>query len=292
MEQERDRFIEHLKVQNQPADFVLRQAEHWLEEFIQFARSEYVTTWDDVSAPLIKRWQAQLIRMGHDRPSISHHMATLHQLLEYLVREGRLEENPMRRTNLPTQPRLIFETLAPEEVAQLLATPDTSTPLGLRDRALLELMYCGGPRVSELISLNVGDVDLERMQVTVWRQTLRRQILLDEATAHTLSVYLQAGRPHLVSGRASPALFLNYRGGRMSKIAVNQMISRYARAAGLSRRITPQMLAHTMAAHLVDGAEGWRQVRSLLSPPDGAVSGESVTSTTGWAEDSNGAHGR
>ncbi|HEY65106.1 MAG TPA: tyrosine-type recombinase/integrase [Caldilineae bacterium] len=288
MEQERDRYIDYLEEREHPVDFVLRQKKHWLTEFIQFAQDEYIDTWDEVTVPLIKRWQAQLIRMGHDRPSVSHHLATLYELLEFLVQEGVIEDNPMRRTNLPTRPRLIFETLTPEEVAKLLSMPDVSTPLGLRDRALLELMYCGGPRVSELIALNVGDVDLGQQRVTIWRQTLRRVVLLDEATTHTLAIYLGQGRPQLISGRGSPALFLNYRGGRISKIAVNQMVTRYAQMAGLPRHITPQMLAHTMAAHLAEGATGWQQVRALLSPPDGAVAAQETIPVTYHPPSSNG----
>ncbi len=266
MEQERNRFIAQLKTNENPTPFFLRQLEHWLTEFIQFAQSGQISSWSEVTPSLIKRWQTYLIRAGYDRSSVSHQLAALHQFLEFLVKEGILDENPMRYTNLPTRPRLIFESLTPEEAAQLLAAPETNTPLGLRDRALLELMYCSGMRVSEAIALNVGDLDLEQMQVTIWRQALRRQVLLDEETVHTLTVYLQKGRPYLVSGRASPALFLNYRGGRISKIAINQMIKRYAEAAGLPRHITPQTLAHTLAAHLVDNAAGWRQVRALLSP--------------------------
>ncbi len=269
MERERDRYIAQLTAQGHRPHFTLLQTRHWLTSFIRFAESERTTAWSEVTPSQIGRWHTSLLRAGYDRALASHLLAALHAFLDFLVEERILAENPMRDTDLPTQPRSVFDALTPDETAWLLATPDVGTYLGLRDRALLELMYCGGLRVSEVITLNVGDVNLSQMQITAWRQIMPRQLVIDEAATETLSVYLRDSRPQLVSGRASPALFLNYRGSRLSKIAINQMIGRYAQMAGISRHITPQMLTHTLAAHLMDNAMGWSQVRHVLAPLNG-----------------------
>ena len=125
MDQELRRYIEAYRAESQPVDFALRQVEHWLAEFTQFIEDEYITSWDEVTTSVVKRWQSQLIRAGHDRSAVSHHLAALYHFFEYLVREGKLDGNPMEHTNLPSRPRLIFESLSPEDVARLLSAPDT-----------------------------------------------------------------------------------------------------------------------------------------------------------------------
>ncbi len=269
MERERDRYIAQLAAQGYGPQFALLQTRHWLTGFIRFAESERIAAWSEVTASQIRRWHTSLLRVGYDRALASHLLAALYGFLNFLVEEGLLSENPMRDAHLPTQPCAVPDALTPDEAARLLAMPDVSTCLGLRDRALLELMYCGGLRVSEVVTLNVGDVSLSQMQITAWRQIVPRQLVIDEAATETLSVYLRDSRPQLVSGRASPALFLNYRGSRLSKITISQMIGRYAQMAGIARRITPQMLTHTLAAHLMDHARGWTEVRNVLAPLNG-----------------------
>ncbi|MCS7222115.1 MAG: tyrosine-type recombinase/integrase [Anaerolineae bacterium] len=269
MERERDRYIAQLTAQGHRPSFTLLQTRHWLTSFIRFAESEHTVAWGEVTPSQIERWHASLLRAGYDRALASHLLAALYGFLDFLVEEGMLSENPMRGTSLSAWPCSAPDALTPDEMIQLLAAPDVNTHLGLRDRALLELMYCGGLRVSEVVTLNVSDVNLSQMQITAWRQIVPRRLMIDEATTETLSVYLRDGRPQLVSGRASPALFLNYRGSRLSKIAINQMIGRYAQAAGITRRITPQMLTHTLAAHLMDNARGWSEVRNKLTPLNG-----------------------
>jgi site-specific recombinase XerD len=269
MEQERDRYIAQLAAQGQKPQFALLQTRHWLTDFIRFAESERTVTWEDVTPSQIERWHLTLLRAGYDRALATHLLAALCAFLDFLVEESTLPENPMRGTDLPTQPCSVPDALTPDETIRLLATPDLNSYLGLRDRALLELLYCGGLRVSEVVTLNVSDVNLSQMQITAWRQIVPRRLVIDEAATETLSIYLRDSRPQLVSGRASPALFLNYRGGRLSKIAISQMMSRYARQAGIARHITPQMLTHTLAAHLMDNARGWSEVRTMLAPLNG-----------------------
>ena len=269
MEQERDRYIAQLAAQGHKPQFALLQTRHWLTGFIRFAESEHTITWEEVTPSQIERWHLALLRTGYDRALATHLLAALCAFFDFLIEEGILSENPMRGTDLPTQPCSAPDALTPDETIRLLATPDINTYLGLRDRALLELWYCGGLRVSEVVTLNVSDVNLSQMQITAWRQIVPRRLVIDEATTETLSIYLRDSRPQLVSGHASPALFLNYRGSRLSKTAISQMISRYAQRAGIARRITPQMLTHTLAAHLMENARGWSEVRTMLAPLNG-----------------------
>ncbi|GAB4566438.1 MAG: site-specific tyrosine recombinase XerD [Anaerolineae bacterium] len=264
-----EQWITDLRARGGNAEIVLRQMEAWLEEFVQFAEQQGLVDWDQVTLALIKRWQAHLLRAGYDRSTVTHCLATLHALLDDLVREGQIKSHPMAKSNLPARPQLIFDHLSAREMAQLLAQPDLGTPLGLRDRAILEVLYSTGSRVGEVVAFNVGDVDPSYRSLTIWRNSVRRRVPIDDVAAEVLKAYLTEARPQLTSGRATPALFLNYRGGRMSKIAVNQLVSRYVVDAGIDRRVTPQMISHTLPAHLMGGGLMWQEMRRILASVDG-----------------------
>jgi integrase/recombinase XerD len=156
--------------------------------------------------------------------------------------------------------------LTEDEVARVLAMPDPATPVGSRDRALLELLYASGLRVSEATSLDLGDADLSEETVRVVGKGNRQRVIpMGSKAIAALAAYLKAARPRLARGRAAAqALFLNRRGGRLSRQSCWKLLRRYARAAGITRALSPHVLRHSFATHLLERGADLRAVQEML----------------------------
>jgi integrase/recombinase XerC len=158
------------------------------------------------------------------------------------------------------------EFLTIEEVVKLFQTPDLSSPQGLRDRALIELTYASGLRVSELVNLNIENIDMETREIRVWgKGSKERMVLMGEHAATAISNYLAHGRPKLLVKRnGGGALFLNRDGNRLTERMVQILIHKYAKAAGIDKDVHPHLLRHTFATHMLDGGADLRVVQELL----------------------------
>jgi integrase/recombinase XerC len=181
-----------------------------------------------------------------------------------------LETNPIKAISSPKIPKRLPDYLELQEIEALLTAPDPVDPQGQRDRAILEVLYASGVRVSELVSLNLGNVDLRQGELRVWGKGAKERLaLLGEPACRALKHYLQDGRLKLIKENKAPhALFLNRLGGRLSTRSVSSILDKYARLAGLGRRVTPHIMRHTFATHLLDGGADLRTVQELLGHAD------------------------
>ncbi len=192
-------------------------------------------------------------------------MAELRSFGDFLVREGVLKRNTFRLISAPRAPKRLPQYLTVAEVEALLAAPDVSTPLGLRDRAIIEVLYAAGLRVSELVDLDVADVDLIQGQVRVRGKGGKERVaLLGRAAVQATRVYIREGRAALLGKQPTNALWLNHRGGRLTTRGVALMLNKTGKQAGVRIPVSPHMLRHTFATHLLDGGADLRVVQELL----------------------------
>jgi integrase/recombinase XerD len=210
---------------------------------------------------------------GRGRPAaaatVGRKVACLRSFYRHLRREGLIEHDPAAELRGPRKSQRLPRVLSREEVAKLLREPRGTDPLALRDRALLELMYACGLRVSEAIGLRVGDVDVEEAIVRAsGKGSKERQVPVGREAISALRAYLARGRPALACARAESSLFLNHRGCALTRQGVYKIIQGHARRAGLSERMSPHTLRHSFATHLLAGGCDLRSLQEMLGHAD------------------------
>lgn len=196
--------------------------------------------------------------------SLTRRTSTVHGFYKYLLREGATDRDLLYGTALPKRGKRLPKVLQPGDIDGLLDAPPPDTPAGLRDRAILELLYGAGVRISELAALDLPSVDVRSGQVIVrGKGSKERVVLFGRKAAEALQRYIDRARPLLATG-AEEALFLNKAGGRLSARSVQTMVKRYALAAGIAADVHPHLLRHSFATHLLDGGADLRVVQDLL----------------------------
>ena len=201
--------------------------------------------------------------------SISRLVASLRRLYRFLLRENRIQTDPSLQIASPKLPRSLPKSLSEDDVVALLQAPDTHADLGLRDRAMLETLYATGLRVSELVGLKVAEVSLEMGVLRViGKGSKERLVPLGEEALDWIRRYLGVARPTLLNGRLSESLFVTQRGGAMTRQAFWYLIKRYARQAGIDKPLSPHVLRHAFATHLLNHGADLRVVQMLLGHAD------------------------
>ena len=267
-----ERFVTYMIAERNASPFTVRNYRREVEQFLQFIQEQEVGRLQDVDRRLARRYVAWLSDKGYERASIARRLSEVRTFFQFLRRESVLKINPFETISAPKLPRRLPRYLTVQEMEQLLNTPDHSDPLGLRNAAILEVLYGAGLRVSELTNLNLSNVNLSVGELRVWGKGAKERVaLMGQAARRVLESYIEAGRPQLAArhkGRASSALFLNRWGARLSNRGVQLMLDQVARAAGLDKRVTPHMLRHSFATHLLDGGADLRVVQELLGHAD------------------------
>jgi integrase/recombinase XerD len=236
-----------------------------LDQAAAFFSRAGITGWAGVTPDLASAWVQSLADEKYRMASQGRKLSALRMLARHLVRERVREDDFTVLLASPKLARRIPETLSVEEVARLLATPLGGDARALRDRALLELFYSSGLRVSELAGLTLQQVDLAQGFVRVLGKGAKERVVpIGGKACEAVTTYVAAGRPRLVRPQTGSALFLNHRGRGISRVALWQIVKAHARRAGITKNVKPHALRHSFATHLLGGGADLRAIQEML----------------------------
>jgi integrase/recombinase XerD len=266
------RFLDHLRVERGLSVNTVMAYERDLRRYAAFLQRRRIADAADVDGHAVSAFVASVSAATHGdgKPyratSVVRALSSVRSFHRFLLREGEAASDPTDGVVRPRLPRSLPRPLSVDEVARLLAAPRETDEKGLRDRAVLETMYGAGLRVSEVVGLDVDDVDLEDGSVRVLgKGGKERDVPLGRYAREAIGAYLARARPALATPRSRSALFLNRRDGRrLSRQACWNAIREHAMVAGIDKRVTPHTLRHSFATHLLEGGADVRVVQELL----------------------------
>jgi integrase/recombinase XerD len=266
-------FLAHLELERGLARNTL---EAYRSDLAQFGRylAERKLRACEAQREALTDYLAELSAPREERPAVSpatlqRKAACLRSFYRHLRREGLIEHDPTAELRGPPRSRRLPKVLSRDEVSKLLAQPQGTDPLALRDRALLELMYACGLRISEAVGLLVADVDLEEGTLLARGKGSKERIVpIGRQAVAAVGFYRRRGRPALVGSSSESHLFVNHRGRGLTRQGLHRIISQHARTAGLGERMTPHTLRHTFATHLLSGGCDLRSLQEMLGHAD------------------------
>lgn len=263
-----DNFIDHLWLEDGLSKNTLVSYRLDLAAFADWLKHSENKNLNQVQQADIQQYLA--VRFPQSKPrSISRLIATLRRYYRYALRENRVAIDPTLQIDSPKLPRSLPKSLNEEEVESLLNAPDLSQSLGLRDRAMLEILYACGLRVSELVGLKVTEVSLQEGVIRVTgKGSKTRLVPMGEEAVEWVARYLKEARPEILQKRLSDSLFVTQRGAAMTRQAFWYLIKRYALVAGIHKPMSPHVLRHAFATHLLNHGADLRVVQMLLGHAD------------------------
>ena len=276
LDEQLEQFFQHLRYERNVSRHTLRNYLSDLGQFHAFLAppQEDGTLKQipvkDIDHITIREWLAELHSENKKKTSIARKLASLRTFFQFLVREGVLEVNPAKLVSTPRVELKLPTHLSIEDAVRFIECPDLNTHLGMRDRAILEFLYATGIRVSELVNINMRDIDFKDKLVRVTGKRNKQRILpFGEPALQSLMYYLNEARPEFLNNcppleRDEKAVFLNYKGTRISTRSVGRMVDKYIRQCSDIKNISPHSLRHSFATHLLDSGADLRDIQELL----------------------------
>ena len=263
-----DEFIDRIWLEEGLARNTLDSYRQDLAQFAAWLEKDAAKDLLQVEQFDIQRYLAFKFPVSKPR-SISRLIASLRRLYRFALRENKIAQDPSLQIESPKLPRSLPKSLSEEDVESLLGAPNLDDPIGLRDRAMLELLYASGLRVSELVSVKVTEVSLSEGVVRVTgKGSKTRLVPMGEVAVDWLTRYLKEARPAILEKRLSDSMFVTQRGAAMTRQAFWYLIKRYALLAGIHKPMSPHVLRHAFATHLLNHGADLRVVQMLLGHSD------------------------
>ncbi len=263
-----DAYLDHLRVERALAAKSIEAYSHDLGKLCAHAESQGVRDPSAIDGTLVDTFVVQLGRDGLGARSAARHLSAARGFLRFLVRERQLEADPSKLVERPRIGRRLPKVLSFEEIERILDAPEDHGFRGLRDRAMIQVMYAAGLRVSELVGLKLGDIDRSKGLVLAFGKGGKRRLVpLGETALDAIDAYLalRAAHPRSVG---SSVLFLSPRGGPLTRQAVWKLLTGYARGVGVAKPSSPHKMRHSFATHLLEGGADLRSVQALLGHAD------------------------
>ena len=258
-------FETHLRAEKDLADLTIRNYKADLQPLYEFMCAKGIDNMRALDRITLRGYLAWLTELGYVRHSVSRKLSTLRTFLKWMSRKGIVEGDPLPKRGMMRVPKRLPRFLSQEQADRLMDTPDTAKPTGLRDQALLEIIYGAGLRVSEASNLRVTDVNLSTREIRVrGKGSKERVVLIGQTAKNALSLYLRDGRPKLAGKGSDFTLFLNRFGGRLSQRSIQEKVRRYSMKAALPEGVHTHTLRHSYATHLLEGGADLRVVQELM----------------------------
>ena len=269
MENYVQQFISYLASERGLAQNTLESYGRDLRYFQQYLESNQLTFATGSTNEIIRTYLDELKKQGKAVSTISRNLAALKSFYQYLLKEQYLDVDPASKIESPKLEKKLPQVLSVQQVELLLKQPNINLPAGLRDKAMLELLYATGIRVSELITINVNDVNLELGYIKCFgRGAKERVVPLGSIASKCVAQYLRKGRTTLVCSKQEEAMFVNHHGRRLTRQGFWKIIKKYASEAHIEQKITPHTLRHSFATHLLENGADLRSVQEMLGHAD------------------------
>jgi integrase/recombinase XerD len=264
-----DRFYNYLAVERRLAGNTLESYGNDLKKYFEFLKSRNTKSVLLSTRVDLLMFLNQERKRGISARSQARTLSCIKTFFKYLVQDGLLDKSPIHDVETPRQERKLPNILSVSEVEALIKSPDIATPLGLRDRALFELIYATGLRVSELMSLSLNSINLEAGYILVLGKGSKERVIpVGEEALKWVKLYTVESRHKLLAGKNSKYLFTNRSGARMSRQGFWKLIKKYCLKLGITKKISPHSLRHSFASHLLEGGADLRSVQTMLGHED------------------------
>jgi integrase/recombinase XerD len=263
-------YLAHLKLEKNLSANTVSSYKIDINTFVEFIVSKNINDPSKVTTENISRFFKLLKDMGLSATSSARYFSSLKGFYLYLLRNKYILKNPIEKISAPKISKKLPAVLTVNEVEKILCLPDVENKLGLRDKAILELFYACGTRVSELINLKIGDLFLKEEIIRVFgKGSKERLIPIGSSAINWMEQYLIKSRPLLMKkSKSENYLFLNSRGSKLSRMGVWKIIDRYVREAGILKKVHPHTFRHSFATHLLEGGADLRAVQEMLGHAD------------------------
>jgi integrase/recombinase XerD len=264
-----DEYLTHLRFERRLAEHTLESYARDLDDLLRHTAGAGRRI-EALARPELEAWVRARMGEGRSPRSVARAVAAVRGFYRYLARHGRIREDPAVDVQAPRAWQVLPKFLTSEEVEQLLRAPDVRTPRGLRDRAMIEVLYATGLRVSELVSLRAQDLQLEAGYLTTTGKGRKQRVVpIGDEAVSWVRRYVAEARPLLLGRRSSPRLFVNARlGTGMTRVGFWKILKGYARLIGLSRQISPHVVRHSFATHLLERGADLRAIQMMLGHAD------------------------
>ncbi|HET7615151.1 MAG TPA: site-specific tyrosine recombinase XerD [Gemmatimonadaceae bacterium] len=264
-----ERFDDYLALEQGASVQTSRAYKLDIARFVTYAKVKGASAPSEVGARMLREYVYHLKDLGLSPASIRRNVSAVRSYFKFLVGEGHVVRDPSERLETPKRWRTLPEVLGVQEVEKLLAAPSLDEPLAFRDRAMLELAYGAGLRVSEWISLSVRDVMLRDHLVRVFGKGAKERLVpIGRRAIGAVAIYLRELRPNLEKGEGKGVLFLNARGQPLSRMGAWKILRKYVDQAGITKPVSPHTLRHSFATHLLEGGADLRAVQEMLGHVD------------------------
>jgi len=261
-------FLIYLKDVKKSSNNTVQAYERDLNRFSDFARNNSISSFCDVKPSIIAAYKKHISGLGMSSSSVSRSLSALRSIFQFLITSGVMDHNPAREIPNDKNQKKGPQVLTPKEIEILLSQPSTEDVKGVRDKAMLELLYATGIKVSELINLDIEDVNIQLSFIRCSGNNKERFIPIYPLAVKSITNYIEKSRKLLVFKSEEPALFVNISGNRMTRQGFWKILKAYAESAKIKKDITPHTLRHSFAAHLLENGADIHDIQEILGHSD------------------------